>query len=606
MEMKYTIKIFYCVVFVILFLTVKNSNSQDLSAFEIIENQSIGLTAAPYAKTGLCLVDIDNNGWADIYTPKYNGGGYSHIYLNNEGIFTEISDQSPLEQIEDVAGIRTFTVVWADYDNDGDKDCSFGTNENLHLLRNDDGVFTDVAQEMGFIGQVPPGFILTWYYNVGGWADYDLDGDLDCVVFQQNNPNLYLFRNDGEHFTNVASEAGLDSTKLSDDPFVNHVSWTDFDLDGDQDLIGKDEFYENRDGVFVDVSDAMGFELDIVDNREFFDYDNDGDLDFFKTTVSPEEAAVNELWENRDGVFVNVTEDVGMGLMRDRYRGLCIGDFDNDGDQDIFIQINIFQVPDVLLLNEEIEPGVRAFADVAEFVGITKTGDRKGGGFFDYDNDGFLDIYSPSAEFNHLLYHNLAVNEANWIGFRLEGTYSNRDAIGSIIKLYYAGKQQLRFTRAGHGWVRQDNPWIHFGLGFETSVDSVVIHWPLGLKQVITDIAINQYHNVKEVDWGDEVQSRDETPKPTSFKLGQNYPNPFNPSTNIEFELSKESDVTLAIYNVAGKEIAKLINSQKQAGYYCIRWDGRDDSGRLMPSGVYLYRLKAKDFTATKKMVFVQ
>ncbi|MBD3288586.1 T9SS type A sorting domain-containing protein [candidate division KSB1 bacterium] len=581
--------------------------AQELSAYEEIDNQSVGLTVAPFAKAGQCLVDIDNNGWQDIYCLKYNGGGYSRIYLNDEGMFTDVTANTPLEDIEDIEGIRTFTPVMADFDNDGDKDLSFGTNLHLHLLRNDDNVFTDVAEEMGFIGPQPPGFIATWYLMVGGWADYDLDGDLDCIVFQQNNKNVYLFRNDGDQFTDVASEAGLDSTELSEEPFSNPLVWEDIDGDGDPDLHGRYNFFLNEDGVFHDVSDSIGLgDLSEIVNREFFDYDNDGDLDFFKITPSAENTATNELWENKDGLFVNVTDDVGLGIMKDRYRGLSIGDFDNDGDQDIFIQLNIFESPDLLLVNDLMEDGSRVFANVARFVGIEKVGDRKGGGFFDYDRDGFLDIYIPSAEYDHLLYHNLGINEANWVGFILEGTVSNRDAVGSSVTLYYAKGKQFRYTKCGNGWLRQDNPWVHFGIGYETTIDSVVIRWPLGYKQTLTDVAINQYNNIKEPDLSGVKSEESQNGHPSGFGLAQNYPNPFNPTTTINFTLSKTSHVKLTIYDLIGKEIRTLVRDEKEAGNYTINWDGRNNMGNIVASGIYIYQLEADNFTQSKKMTFIK
>ena len=580
--------------------------AQDLSAFEIVDNASVGLSPAPFAKAGQCLVDIDNNGWADIYCLKYNGGGFSRIYMNDNGVFTEISDQSPLQEIEDVDGIRTFTPIWVDFDNDGDKDCSFGTNENLHLLRNDNNVFTDVAAEMGFVAPKPPGFIVEWFINVGSWADYDLDGDLDCVVFQQNYDNLYLFRNDGDHFTDVATEAGLDGTELSDESFSNPIIFEDLDNDGDPDLHGRYNYFYNNNGVFHEVSDSIGLgEIDQATYRQFFDYDNDSDLDLFKVIGSPEDSPTNQIYQNQDGLFVDVTQDVGLGVMRDRYRGLSIGDFDNDGDQDIFLQVNIPESYDVLLVNDELEGGARAFANVAEFVGMTQQGDRKAGGFFDYDKDGFLDLYIPSAEIDHILYHNLAINETNWVSFILEGRMSNRDAVGSAVTLYYSKGKQYRYTQCGNDWIQQDNPWVHFGLGFETTIDSVVIRWPLGHKQILTDVAINQYHNIKEPDLT-SVEDNLNKSLPENFKLEQNYPNPFNPGTTIGYNLPNKASVKLAIYDIRGRKVATLVEQIQDAGTNTVKWNGKDDSGRSVAAGVYFYRIHANDFVQTSKMVVVR
>ena len=594
------------IIFLISILTgINEAFTQDLSAYEVVDNESVGLTIAPFSKAGTAIADIDRNGWQDIFCLRWSGESYSRIYVNEEGIFQDITDQSPLQDIEEGGEeTETRTSVWVDYDNDGDKDLCIGTNKAIHLLRNDDNNFTDVSEEMGFVGQKPGGFIVEWFYSLAGWADYDLDGDLDCAVSQESNPNLYLFRNDGDHFTNVATEAGLDSCAIAGE---TRVSWTDIDLDGDPDLLGRHTFLFNDNGYFRNVTDSIGLATQFwTTHREFFDYDNDGDLDFFKVPSTSIDEGFIELWENRDGFFYDVSQEVGFVSIKDRYRSLSPGDFDNDGDLDIFVQVNIQQSADVLFVNDEMEDGSRAFADVARFVGITQTGDLKGGGFFDYDNDGFLDIYIPSAEFNHVLYHNLAINDANWVGFILEGTVSNRDAVGSLVTLYTGDKKQIRYTTCGNDFVRQDNPWVHFGIGFATEIDSAVIRWPLGYKQVLTDVAINQYHEIKEPDLSSVEAVYSEPAKPATFNLEQNYPNPFNPMTNISYTLHEATDVKFTVFDMNGKHVITLVNGFRNEGFHTVNWNGRNSNGNSVASGVYLYQLEANNYTASKKMLLIR
>jgi hypothetical protein len=609
-------KIYESLVLLLFTLLLYNTSliAQDLSAFELVDNISVGLTPAGFSKRGGCMVDIDRNGWPDIYTLKYNGPGYSRLFTNNQGYFTDITHQTPLKQIEDVDGIRTFNVVWVDFDNDGDRDCSFGTNKEIYLLRNDNNVLTDISEETGFIAPKPPGFIIEWHLSVCAWADVDLDGDLDCLVYQYNNKNMYLFRNDDGMFTNIATEAGLDSTHLSVDGFLNPIVFTDWDMDGDPDICGRTDIFANENGVYRDVTEEIGLhEVTIVNHKDFFDYDNDGDLDYLTITGKPDDG-YNELYENQGGDFVNVSQETGIINMRDLYRGCSTGDFDNDGDQDIFIQLNIPQSLDALLVNDEVEPGVHVFADVAEFVGITQTGDRIGGGFFDYDKDGFLDLYIHSAEHNHILYHNLGVSGGNWIGLILEGTLSNRDAVGSFIWLYYkSGKKQLRYTKAGSDYLRQDNPWVHFGIGFETEIDSIVIRWPLGYKQVLTGLEINQYHNIKEPDYSAVKLHQASSITPKQIEISQNYPNPFNPKTSINFNLLKTNRVELKIFNSIGQPIRTFKSKIFTSGPHSIEWDGQNDFGDDVVSGIYFYNLKASNpaqsktgFSETKKMILLR
>jgi hypothetical protein len=579
--------------------------SQDLTAFEIIDNASVGLTVAPFEKWGQSVHDIDRNGYPDIFCLCWSSEGYSRVFLNNGGTFQDITNQTPIEAIENQIS-HSRTTLWVDYDNDGDRDLAMTTDKSIHLLRNDNNIFTEVSDEVGFVGYKPSGFISEWGYNQGGWADYDLDGDLDCAMTQESNENIYLFRNDDGQFTNVATEAGLDSCSLATS---TRLGWIDIDLDGDPDLFDRFHIFRNDNGFFTDITESMGWgELPDINMRDFFDYDNDGDWDYIQIVYRNRPPALNGFWENQDGLFVDITGEVGIPYTheQERYRGLTIGDCDNDGDEDIFLQNNMPETPDALYVNDEVAPGERAFADVASFIGLTKLGDNKGAVFFDYDRDGFLDIYVSSAEHNHVLYHNIGNNGANWIGFILEGTISNRDAVGSLVTVYTGDKKQIRYRRCESGYLEQDNPWIHFGIGFETAVDSVVIRWPLGYKQVLTDIAINEYHEIKEPDYSSVESKELISTTPFEFSLEQNYPNPFNPTTTIKYSIPENELVKLTVYNTLGHTIAKLVNNEQAAGSYSVSWDAKNAVEQRLPSGVYFFKLEAGAFIQVNKMMFLQ
>ena len=581
--------------------TISAVHAQDMSAFELINNLSVGLTPAPSSKWGAAIADIDRNGYPDLFQIRSASPGYSRIYINNKGVFTEITAQSPLRQIEENTNeTQTKTVAWVDFDNDGDKDLYMGTDKNIHFLRNDNNTFVDIANSIGLKGGVP-GFVAEYEYANGAWGDFDKDGDLDVLIAQHNNTKPYIFRNDGGTFTNVQPTMGL-----TIDNGINSygVQWIDYDLDGDLDLSARAWLYRNDSGVFSEISASIGLTPSPAQNTAWFDYDNDGDLDFFHSVSSPTGQESNELWENQDGHFVNVSTKVFAIPMRAKYRGFSVGDFDNDGDQDIFLNIND-QTLDQLLLNEEVEPGNRTFVNVAEYVGITIIEDRKCGSFFDYDRDGFLDLYLPSAQLNHILYHNIT-NENNWVGFILEGTQSNRDAVGTLVKLYAGGKSQIRFTQIPTDYQNQDNPWVHFGLGQTAEVDSVVIRWPLGLKEVLRNVAINQYHEIKEGQTSAVTTFDEDLHLPEGWRLEQNHPNPFNPSTQITYHLPHRSVVTLKIFDLSGREVITLMDQEQIAGTHETFWDGRDQNGYAATSGVYFYRIRASDFDQTKKMILVR
>jgi hypothetical protein len=93
---------------------------------------------------------------------------------------------------------------------------------------------------------------------------------------------------------------------------------------------------------------------------------------------------------------------------------------------------------------------------------------------------------------------------------------------------------------------------------------------------------------------------------PTVFALAQNYPNPFNPSTTIKYQIATDANVTLDVYNLQGQKIRALVAKEQKAGYYSVVWDGRNEAGQTVSSGLYLYRVQAGSFVATHKMLLIK
>ena len=102
------------------------------------------------------------------------------------------------------------------------------------------------------------------------------------------------------------------------------------------------------------------------------------------------------------------------------------------------------------------------------------------------------------------------------------------------------------------------------------------------------------------------VEDKSETLVPKAFALSQNYPNPFNPETIIRYELPNKTNVKLRVFNLLGEEIITLVDNEQNSGYYFVHWNGSDQNGRLLGSGLYLYRLEAGDFVAVKKVTILK
>ncbi len=585
-------------------------DAQNLTQYELINSTTLGIPKVLMDRWGAVTTDIDNNGWPDIFSVKWRGRLNSQIYLSVGGSYTDIMQNSPdLIEVE-LNQNATRINFFADYDNDGDKDFLYGGDYDLFLFQNNNHVFSNVSTTTGVKGQGVPGFVSIYGFDCGAWADYDLDGDLDLVVCQTNNKNFFFFRNNGGVFENICSEVGLAGKNPLGEAgdrgaYSARLQWIDYDLDGDPDLSAGWLLFQNDNGHFTEISKTIGLAPDTLTFfQAWFDYDNDGDWDYFKIVHGAEDPGDNSFWENQAGQFVDISADVGLYGWRPHLgSSFNIGDYDNDGDEDVYIQINNHADMDVFLLNEEVEPGVHVLADVAPLIGMTTVGDRKGGAMLDYDMDGFLDIYVPSLDFGSLIYHNKG-NTNNWIGLILEGTQSNRDAIGTLVTTYAGDKQMMRYTRVPTTWKIQDNPYVHFGIGQATSIDSVVIRWPLGLQEVYVNLSINQYHKIKEGDASSAVTLSGQQ-NPSDYFLGQNYPNPFNSSTQIKYRLPKAGLVALKIYNLQGQLIQTLAEEIRQAGEYVVNWNGNSKNGLAVASGVYFYCLEADRQIEMKKLLYL-
>jgi len=510
----------------------------DIPLFEVADRAVLGIPVVAYDRWGCTVADIDRNGWPDVNNVKWRGAAGSQVYLNFNGVFTDISANSPQLIAVESAGNANRTPVYVDFDNDGDRDLFLGTDKAHHLFRNDNNIFTDVTAAMGLISG-PPGFFSVYGYEMSSWIDFDRDGDNDVVVNQTNNTSLIFYRNDLAQFVNIANEVGLKGvlpTGADGDRgyYTGRMQWVDFDNDGDPDLNCGYLLFRNDNGHFNEVSQSVGFTPGpTMWFNELFDYDNDGDMDSFKFLGG------SQCFKNEGGTFVDASQEAALDLFTRPHQASCnTGDFDNDGDVDIFVQINGGNDPDneALLLNDVDENGQISFVDVGSFAGMLTIGDRFGAAILDYDMDGLLDIFIPSQDYGYIMYHNLGpATPNNWIGFDLWGTKSARDPLGSLVTLYAGGKRQMRFTKAANTWKIQDNPYVHFGLGQATSIDSVVIRWPLGNVQVLKDLTINQYHKITES--SDTGVSDRPAQAPAAFTLAQNYPNPFNPETCIDYTL---------------------------------------------------------------------
>ena len=399
---------------------------------------------------------------------------------------------------------------WGDMDNDGDLDL-------LLVNQNSNGIFVNMGDST--FARIDTGSVAT---NLNGWsaawADYDNDGWLDFVVthpcgFIGSCHTNWLFRNNGDGSFSEVTDSDVNKGLAA----YTVANWADFDDDGDMDLfIGSGEVgFASKDHIYINQLMETGVaELKLMqsgvlfgDNRDgqnwnLIDYDNDGDLDAFVTNYKSD--IPNDFYRNNgNGTFTKLTDaDLGVHMVSEAAVWLANtwGDFNNDGWLDVFITADFGSAfGNHFYLNNGDGTFSHHFPVMANLIGSRAVING------DYDNDGDLDIFINATQsglrglFRNEL--NPDVGE-NWINMTLEGTTSNRSAIGAKIraKATINGKSvwQRRDISSQSAFCGQNSLRVHFGLGDASLIDSLVIEWPLGLKEVYTTIQPNQFMKIIE------------------------------------------------------------------------------------------------------------
>ncbi len=481
----------------LLFCWVFISSVNAQISFENVSTAA-GITGS-YFTHSVIWADYDNDGDIDLFVVHYTG---TQLYTNNgNGSFSLTSNQASLSP-----DIYAYSAVMGDFDNDHDLDIAIGGDggsDNLKLFRNDNGVFVDITLSAG-IGHINYRVIaLTW-------LDLNHDGFLDLYGSTINNPKQIMYLNDGDGtFTESSEQTGLNFTANSRGTAVG-----DYDNDNDLDLFiacseTPNKFLQNNNGVFMDIASALGISYPTIfnGNAVFGDYDNDGDVDLLLSySGSPV-----KLLRNNGNSFTDVTSASGLQLDCGVNTGSAFADFDNDGDLDIVAQIHCTGKRIGLFSNN----GNGTFADISStfILHNTTVGTSNSLAVGDYDDDGKLDLYIGETQTSDSLYHNNTTNTNHYIKFKLNGVISNTTAIGASVKLRSNNHHQYRYVTGNNGFSQQNDMILHFGLGTATLIDTLIVQWPSGIKQVHTNL--NLYDTtlvLNEIDLSD--------PKPVT-EIGQ-------------------------------------------------------------------------------------
>jgi len=204
----------------------------------------------------------------------------------------------------------------------------------------------------------------------------------------------------------------------------------------------------------------------------------------------------------------------------------------------------------------------------------------------------------------NLLLKNEIGSANHWLHIDLEGTSSNAGAIGAKVRLVGGYRIQYRHVACGEGYYSQNSPTVEFGLWWATVADTVEVTWPSGEVQRLTDVAADQVITIVEA----ELTAMPEPPPlPDTYRLYRGIPNPFNPRTTLRFDLPEPATVTVQIFDITGRLIRTLLGGMaRPAGEHRVSWDGVDELGLPVASGLYFCRLEAGTFRATERVLMVK
>ncbi len=498
--------------------------------------------------TGTACFDYDNDGWLDFLIvngstldrlkdivsgrPARTSTPAVYLYRNlQDGTFEDVTRDAGLSNPFWGTGANA-----ADYNNDGHVDLLITTIGADLLYRNDgDGTFTEVRKKAGLSEEI------AWHTG-STFGDYDSDGDLDlyiagyvdihsldlhqpapvcryldlpvfCGPRQLKGERDILYRNNGDGtFTDVTDLARVKDEKAY---YGFTPVFDDLNDDGRPDIFVANDsspnyLYLNRgDGRFEEsaLTSGVGFSMDGRAQADMGaalgDYDNDGKIDVLTTTFSEDYFPLFR--RNRSGFFDEISAAAGFGTATLAYLGWGCGftDLDNDGDKDLWTA-NGHIYPDI---------GKASRAGYFQPLAIFENRERKfvpiegpsvpaqsyrGGCSGDFDNDGKVDVLAVPVDGAPVLLQNRTETGHSWIGFKLKGGESNRDGIGTRVRIEFCGHARVAALRNGGSYVSRHDERLHFGLGSCGEVDRVVITWPRGREQVLESVEINQYVTVEE------------------------------------------------------------------------------------------------------------
>ncbi|MFY0599122.1 MAG: VCBS repeat-containing protein [Cyclobacteriaceae bacterium] len=469
---------------------------------------------------GVAVADIDGDYDLDLFAVvrqhilEPGDGLESYLFRNNnDGTFTDITETSGIVSAFDYSDVNIeanlgmkMGASWGDFNNDGFPDLFLASVHHLQLFQNLNGTeFIEVTDASGIIGT-------NTCWNTGAtWWDYDNDGYLDLYVSKWGGceSNFLYHNNRNGTFSDVTTSLGI-RDDLNNEEGTLDPSWMgmpmDVNSDGLLDLYVTNDFGVNS-RLYINKGNSLGFE------EKASEYDLTDDLNGMGVAVGD---------PNNDGLFDIYVSDIGTSVMytnlgEERYEssafdlgvletgwawGVGFSDLDHDSDEDLIVVNGYGQEERNYYYENQFKEGKHEYKNRTEEKGMGDEADANALAIFDYDSDGDPDVLiSNSDDIVHFYENNLITSgtprDKSWLQVWLEGTDSNRDAIGTKLELKTDKGIFHRFY-TGAGFMTQNLMPVHFGLADADEIIELKVTWPKGGTQTFNDLTLNQFVYVKE------------------------------------------------------------------------------------------------------------
>lgn len=518
------------------------------------------------------LQDLDGDGDLDFVitgaTSETDLGQLSAAFYRNNGLSTAATMMNST-----ITAFHSGDLAFGDLDNDGDPDlATCGINAsgvpftriyaNGGLNQSSAPIFTNLNANLVAVG-----------YCDLAWADFDRDGDLDLAVAGATATEFHakIYRNDGGTFTDLGANLMQ----------VAHASldWGDFDADGDPDLLlsggqvgvgflaGKAAIYRNDNGIFTNINANL---LGLMGGRATWaDYDNDGDLDVLlagnETGIGSPRARI---YENNSGAFSGV-----LNLVNYTQTMTAVGDLDGDYDLDVVFS-GLLQTSYGTTYLQNQNPNLNLLPIAPKNLKATVSGTS-----VQLSWDAGSDLLTPTK----VLQYNIRVGRTsggNQTVSAMANSSNGRRYLSAQGNAGQATSFTLKNLKAGtYYWSVQT-----LDAGYAASKFAQEVTF------AVSDAG------------GSPVETETETQPQDFLMVHGNFPNPFTYETTVAYEIGKESAVEINVIDMLGRKIARLGGQWETQGLHQIRWNGRDDQGKPVASGLYWVQIQAGDHIAVQKV----